>query len=326
MSVRRIHMLHRSDDRFSYALCGWFFGGRDPSRITTDETAVTCHLCQGKRDEPAAKPRGVEPGWYEPPKGCRVAAVLREDWEDTRAEWPTWRSAVRAYASWIDDGAPLKSTSAASRFEAIPGSQGGPAQGDVAQRQAERMARIGQAVDEAYAAPFVVHTAPVHRELDARTCARILVMAIAGRPFITSPKDPFGGADRKQYYVRRAESDAAEIASLVTSAVGWTITAGHVESVAKAGGRAVEGALRSRGLVSLDDVGLKQEAEVKDADLLRGWKAIAEWLGVSMPTVWRMQSWDPPLPVRKFNTSVEVEVSTLRAWRLAHTKPKAQGA
>ena len=60
-------------------------------------------------------------------------------------------------------------------------------------------------------------------------------------------------------------------------------------------------------------------------DILRGWSAIAEHLGMQATHLARLaDTWDPPLPVTRIGRKVEIARAAATAWRRAHTVPWAE--
>ncbi len=353
-------------DGARFSRCGGFelpkgLPAHDPlrDRLTTDESAVTCDVCG---DDLAAhvdavvstakgEARPFRSRWGLDPTriGNRKAIPIRERDLEESPRFATWRSAVRAYIRAQDDGVPIKSVSDPARFEALPQGQSLTHEGDAAQRQVHRLGEVGAALDGAFPFDFVVHTSPELRVLPAAWCFEVLVQRVVGRPFQRNPANPleprkqtkpgkgetqrvaqeeFRGAVRKKSWItERGELDSEEYAKGLTGALGWEVTVGDLGRIERAGGRRIEDELYRRGLVLLRDKGLLQrEDEIVSEDIIRGWKAIAEFVGVHEQTARiTLTTWDPPIPVTKFGGRIEAKRSELTAWREKHEK-KLRGA
>lgn len=338
-----IHFPRKTEEATGlYAICGRYdapdldgIGDIRRDRFSTDESVILnpdtgCSYCRDVLIEASARPftRQV---WEH---SDVMEREQRGELDDGLKPWPTWRAAVRSYVSWQDSGASVRSSSDPGRFEAVPQGFTGIPGGDMGQRQAERLAWVGQALAGAFLDGFRirVHTETV--KLYPSECLQILVALVSGRD--ADQHTGWSGGKRKQIVRVRIpiaddpdvkpeerRSPHAIVAFEVSERSGFPVTAGTIMAIEKQGGQEIQEALERRGLVLHRDGNL-DEAEgsemVADDGRLRGWKAIADWLGVHEATARDYVKWDPPLPVYKFGAQVEADPGELKAWRAAHTK------
>lgn len=347
MSARRTHWQHPDQETLSW--CGIPAG----ERITSNEDAVTCKPCRALLDD-AADWRTHTYGVAVPVPESELDASTRRIVETLRREegkarpWESWRGAVRAYVGWQDDGASLRSSSHPGRFETLPSGYSGPPQGDQGQQQAERLCRVGEAIEGAFPAGFVVHTSPVLMVLAPDQSRAILLAIVCGRD--TDTRTGGQGRWRKQRFRGRIpiadetcdcsgvspmvekcgkcgrrghdrrRTPHAIVAAEVTLRAGFHVTAGDVAALEREGGKSIQRFLDARGLVLRLDKSLDEwrEAEdmaekITDAWDLKGWDEIANHLDVDESTAKRWEKTEG-LPVERYAGTVRAKSADLAEW------------
>lgn len=325
MSERRTHWQHPTR-----ALLSWC---KIPAvRITTNEAEVTCRPCRALLDDAADWRRhhyGVAVPVPESDLDSstrRIVNTLKRQGVSARP-WPSWRAAVRAYQRWVDDGVPLKSSAAPSRFETVGVSTGETPEGDLAQRRAGPMSHVRKVLRGAFDRGYEVSTFPTRLVIGPEECLRILIVVTCGADRNT--RTGTSGGKRKQHIVERfpvqrrvyergavdGDMTMGDVAARASERVGFEVTVGDVQHIWRHGARRIEDALWRDELVSCRDKSLEDEMAEKitpDWDL-DGWEAIADALNLDVKTAQRYER-DHGLPVQRYGGMVRAESGKLREW------------
>lgn len=326
---------HGTGDRLE-AICDRYtatdLGGIEDERrdrFTTDESVIFnvetgCSFCREKLIE-ASRHDVIPQVWQH---ADVVAREMRGELDDGPRPWPTWRGAVRSYVAWQDNGASLRSSSDPGRFEAIPSGFTGIPGGDQGQRQAERLAWVGQAMSTALVGGFITTTFPQVLRLLPLECLQILVTVVCGRD-VDARTGGSGRWTKQRIRVRlpitddpdvppeKRRSAHAIIAAEVSERTGIEVTAGHVGAIEREGGRTIQAALQARGLVLHADTSIEEREAVVAEKItpwdLEGWDEIATALDVDVSTAKRYEK-EHRLPIDRYGGGVRAESAKLRAW------------
>ena len=282
-----------------------------------------------------------------------LAIIARENRGDSsRPPFGGVLGALRALDAASIDGAPLRSTSDPSRFEAQTWGNGGAAQGDAAQRAVERIAPVSRLWALCLADGWTLRTYPVEERLTAAQARAVVVWSVLGvmgsRLPMQHPQPRHGEGVRQQKpktriavrgRPRRGDEDvdpyeeplASDIAAYASQAFGVEVPVGHVITMRREGLLELYRAMSARGLVPLDRRLTAMAASRATPWDLQGWKEIATTCGCSERTV-RYLSDEKSLPVYKTFAGVVAVKSELQAWMADHLasgrrppKPRKRG-
>lgn len=230
--------------------------------------------------------------------GCRTPAVLLQELE--RARWGTWRHALNALVIARDEGYPVRSSADPRRFEVQVFDRYGGGDGDAGQRLAVELAPVAQALDAASASVFVEAPKVIAKEL--------FITATCGKPY------SYRAPGRKHATRLRTDVSIGEVAKAFDFEIHRAL------SIVLAVGQDFERRLLEKGHVAHATNWERDEHNMADADehdLLKGWKNIADHVGLSIQTAIRAKEWLPPIPVREFGGRVEATRSALTSWKAA---------
>lgn len=154
-------------------------------------------------------------------EGDRLAiARIVDGAEDTWSEFPSVKSAAKALAAYIDEGASLTSSSSPSRFGAISQTRTGLVSN--VERQVDRVVGVRVALDRAYRDGM--RFGPTHVPPDV--CFEVYLLRRVGVPYFTS---------KRRECVQRRELLVSRIVEIVAATAGLDLTAHQVGVIARAG-------------------------------------------------------------------------------------------
>lgn len=263
--------------------------------------------------------------------------------EPDRAQFRTWRSAIRVLTMLDDEGA---SVSSANLEGSNAPSIGQVPEGDKAQKTAARMAVVRRTLDLAFASPYCLEGG---RTIPTIVLREILLALVVGRKRKRCQVLGCQGGTRcekRQHHLvwvrdswsqdeRNEEGDVTRrgpwpLADAVSEAAGWpagTVTVRHLREIERIGGVVIDTALHNKGLVRERDDTLYREANVAEkiaAWDLNGWDEIATALDVDESTAKRWEK-EHGLPVDRYGGMVRARSEALREWLPAFVASRKTG-
>jgi hypothetical protein len=273
-----------------------------------------------------------------------LAIIARENrGESSRPPFGGVLGALRALDAARIDGAPLRSTSDPSRFEAQSWGGSGASQGDAAQRAVERIAPVARLWALCLAGGWTLTTYPVEVRLSAEQARAVVVWSVLGvmgsRLPMQHPQPRHGEGVRQQKPKARiamrgsprgrdedvdpyAEPLASDIAAYASQAFGVEVPVGHVITMRREGLLELYRAMSARGLVPLDRRLTAMAATRATPWDIEGWKEIATTCGCSERTARRLAERPAaPMPTYKTFSGVVAVKAELQSWLREQMRP-----